>query len=171
MPMPRRKGPKTLLTPKVADRIVQEIRNGQFLAVAAALAGVAPNTVSGWLAKGEKGDEQYREFYERFLQAEAEAEGEIHAVMRERAKIDPKYALAYAGRRWAQRWGRHDNLTVNSGDEERGDADAAKDALLSRLTGLIERIQAQGPETPPPEPGAPPEGSQGPAEGSEGGAS
>lgn len=141
--MPR--GRKPTLTPAVADKIVECVRGGNFFAVAAQLVGVDPSTLSHWLAKGERRpDSIYGQFRQRVLRAEAEIESEVQAIMVEAARMDAKYALAYAGRRWAARWGRHDNVTVSTPEDERSSEASARERLVERLGALLIASRPEG---------------------------
>lgn len=76
----------------VADRVIAAVRAGNYLETAAALAGVRPNTIRGWLYTGNatlralasgtphhdlpSQDLRYAEFADALTRAEAEAEAE-----------------------------------------------------------------------------------------------
>ena len=69
-------GRPTKLTPRVAKVIVQEIRDGNYIDCAAAVAGIPRQTVFQWLRKGATEDavEPYASFRKRVLKAQGEAE-------------------------------------------------------------------------------------------------
>ncbi len=138
----RKRGPKTLLNRKTHDAIVNAVRRGNFRSVAAGKLGIAEPTISGWMLKGERDTSGiYREFYEAILKAESEAEDQIVSVIQAAAMDDPKFALAYAGRRWANRWGRHDNVTLTDTRAEQPDGAGAKAKVVERLLTLIDSMR------------------------------
>ena len=59
---------------EVIDKIIEKLRNGRFLSVAAASAGVNRWTVNRWLRRGKRSgesDKPYREFRQRYIEARA----------------------------------------------------------------------------------------------------
>ena len=85
------------LTPAIARRITDSVRQGAHPRQAARSVGVPESTFSGWLANPSP---RYEHFRDAILQAEAEAE--LGAV-KEIRELDPKWWLE---RRHRDRWGR-----------------------------------------------------------------
>ncbi len=65
-------GRKTLCTAEARDKIVERILAGDSLRAAAAHAGVDGSTPYDWMARGEKGEEPYKDFADRVHQAQEE---------------------------------------------------------------------------------------------------
>src|SRR5947199_10829600 len=65
----------TKLTPEVTERIVQAVKAGNYVHVAAQAAGISPSTFYRWMERGEReSDGIYAEFYTAVRRAEGEAE-------------------------------------------------------------------------------------------------
>lgn len=86
-------------TPEARAVILAVLGLGHFRGVAAQKAGIAPQTLSDWIAS----DEGFRLEVER---AEADEEIRLLAKVREGAREDPRLALALLERRFRERWGR-----------------------------------------------------------------
>ena len=122
------------LTPEVAARIVQGVRTGAHLGVAAEAAGISYDTLRRWLKRGEaESHGPYRELLEAVRRAEAEAELR-HVALIDRAGQTKWPASAWIlARRHPERWGQRAALappTDPSGDGDR-DAVAGPDLDLS----------------------------------------
>jgi hypothetical protein len=108
----------TKLTPARHEAIVQAVRDGNYFATACAGAGVAEATGYEWLARGEGTDRRrprdrgFAEFAEAVRRAEAEAETDAVALIRQGFADNPRLALDYLARRHPDRWGQRDTLTV-----------------------------------------------------------
>jgi hypothetical protein len=99
-------GPKSTLTPEVADRIVALLSAGNYVQVAIRACGVARRTYTDWLAKGREGDPEFEAFAERVDRARAEGEARNVAQIA-RAAGDSWQAAAWLLERMApERWGR-----------------------------------------------------------------
>lgn len=157
-------GRQSRLTKDVADKIAEYVRAGNFRTVAANALGIPDATISRWIAEGDRDESNGTESLYAYLahavrEAEAEHEREILAVVVTQAKLDPKFALSYVGRRYAARWARHDNVTVSTPDLRPGDGESAKDKLIERLTSLVVNLKpavANGEGAPDVEDGSPP---------------
>ena len=88
----RKPGRPTKLTPEVAQHIVDQVREGAFVHVAAAQVGVADSTLRNWLVRDEP---LYRDFQMRVEQAHAQKRGECEVLV---AMTDPKYWLKNAAK-------------------------------------------------------------------------
>ena len=63
--MKRLVGRPTRLNPDIADFIVECVRRGHTIAVAARRSGVARETIHRWRRKGQRGKRLYRAFFPR----------------------------------------------------------------------------------------------------------
>jgi hypothetical protein len=71
-------GRPSKLTPEVQDKIVQAIRHGNFMSVAAAFAGIDDSTAYRWLAEGREAESgPLREFYDAVTRARAVVEVQL----------------------------------------------------------------------------------------------
>lgn len=106
----RKIGRKTKLTPETQSRIVQAIRGGNYIEVAARYAGIDPVTFWNWMKRGETGEEPFLNFFNAIKDAEALSEAEAVAQVR-LASRDPKNwaaGMTWLERRFQQRWSRTD---------------------------------------------------------------
>lgn len=93
------------LTDEVKRRLLEAIRAGTPVEVAAEYAGIARSTFYRWLALADT-EERYRGFREEVRKAEAEAHVHAAAVIRKAiADGDWRAALKYLERRHPQDWG------------------------------------------------------------------
>lgn len=149
-----KRGPKTRLNPELIQKICAVIREGNYPTTAAALYGVPPTTLAMWRDKGRKKPHSvYGALVGAILEAESEAERELVDVVVKAAKDNgPKWALNFLGRRWADRYGRRDNVEVSAVNVT-VDLDALKARLLAKLEAWR---PTEPPATPtPPEPTEP----------------
>lgn len=70
-------GRPTLLTPALADRIVDAVTAGASREGAARCAGITRRCLQEWIARGRDGDEPYVHFVHRIEEAEGDLEVEI----------------------------------------------------------------------------------------------
>jgi transposase len=114
----------------VQEAIVEALREGMYLEVAATLAGVHRDSVYSWLARGRAGEAPYAAFSDAVKKAEAIAERDAIRAVKEGADGWQSKSW-FAERRWPARWGGRVRATVN--DE---------------LTNVLKRIEAKlDPET------------------------
>lgn len=92
------------LTPEVHARIVSEIQQGQFRAVAARSVGLSHETLKNWMKRGKRGEPMYRELWQDILDAETNIEREC--VQR----VIEKQPGWYLERRFPLRWKPKDRL-------------------------------------------------------------
>lgn len=105
--MSSKRGRRPELTPLVLDRIVQVVSIGVDPDVAAAFAGVMPDTFKDWMARGQKASRgKYRELYDAIVRASADAEIAAAANVKRAAATDYRAAVAYAERRHPERFGK-----------------------------------------------------------------
>lgn len=113
-----------VLTPEVAAKITQSIRNGNFPKTAARYAGVSEQNIHAWVRQGEGRDNELEAtaetsaFAVALRQAEAECEAVLVDTIYEKAKRDPYLALKYLSRRFKDRWGDGSNVNKTPMDEQ-----------------------------------------------------
>lgn len=132
------------LTPELQDKIVQVVRAGNYLKVAAQYAGIGYSTLQSWLARGraaqatlDRGDplpdEELR--YLRFLEAvtQADTQAEVAAVTHWRAAFanDWRAARDYLVRRNPDRWAATTRIAISNDEAEARIARATEEALLA----------------------------------------
>jgi hypothetical protein len=136
-----RPDPRGTLTPEIADEVVTLVRAGNYFAVAAEAVGVHRETLRRWLKKGEDADEGlYFELVERVRQAEALAEVDAVAVVREGGKAWIAN-MTYLERRHPDRWRR--------ATDTRPIKEPAEKTLEQRLRERSERAVSSDAGSPP----------------------
>lgn len=143
----RRKGRKTLLTPKRKKRILELVKLGNFPVTVARAVGIHESTLINWLRKGEEGkDPELRKFYEEYKKAEAEAEVRNLAIVQKAALRDAKYALAFLERRFPERWKPgikiHAETEVEVG-EQTAELLKVREDLKGKVKELIEKVESE----------------------------
>ncbi|MCG8455704.1 MAG: hypothetical protein MI919_05440 [Holophagales bacterium] len=111
---PEPKGRPSSLTPEVHDKLVAAIRAGNYARVAADFAGISESTFYRWLRKGQA--EESGDFHELWIAVKkAESESEVRAVanVQRHMQDDWRAAMAFLSRRYPDRWGRHDRLSLD----------------------------------------------------------
>jgi len=107
-------GRKLTLTTELIDRICLAIRAGNYAKVACEMVGIGESTYYHWLELAEKPNAKpiYRELLESIKRAEAEAEVQSVALIKQAAQ-EGKWQAAtwYLERKHNDRWGRKDTLT------------------------------------------------------------
>ena len=107
--------------PRIADEhvyhtILDKVREGNYLTVAARYAGVDSNTIMTYLKKGKEGvNKLYYAFYEDMCKAEAEAEVNRINQLNEHAKEDWRAGLELLARRYPERWAKKDFTQIQVG--------------------------------------------------------
>jgi hypothetical protein len=107
-------------TPEIADTIIQHVRDGNYFQTAARAAGIHRDTLYSWLSAGAEGDPRYVEFHGRLREAEALAEIDAVAKVRE-AKQGWQAHMTFLERRHSERWSRAER----AGQEPRGQMESA----------------------------------------------
>src|SRR5262249_29102627 len=112
-------GRKSKLTPERQEKILGALLAGNLFSTACRYAGIAEQTGYEWLARGEGKDPRGRTkatVYAKFAEAVrgAEARAEVHAVaiVWQGFADNPRLALDFLGRRYPERWGPNQTLTV-----------------------------------------------------------
>ena len=104
-------GRPTKLTPELASRIADLIREGNYITIACQATGIDRTTYTRWLQLGEedhsqgKTDTVYSSFYTLLKKAEAEAEVLLLQSVRRHTDTNPIAGLALLDRRFRDRWG------------------------------------------------------------------
>ena len=104
----------TKLTAKVEKTIVEGARNGNYREVLARAAGIHPDTLRNWVARGEEGgraNAPYVRFLGALTRAEAEAETQAVAILRKAMVTDPRIITEFLRRRYPDRWSTQDRIT------------------------------------------------------------
>lgn len=138
-------GTRTTLNPELTTRIVELVRAGSYVSVAAQAAGIHRATYYSWMNRGEcaseaqaKGDAisveeaEFADFYDRVSEAEALAEVDAIAAVRE-AKGGWQAHMTYLERRFSARWRRMDGTRQGRPDQP---AESLEEAL-KRLAGEV----------------------------------
>ena len=118
----RPKGSGIKLTPETQRTILGAVRAGNFLTVASNLAGIDPDTLAGWIKKGEKGVEPYASFVKEFRRAEIEGEVTLVALWKRAAPEDWRAAKELLAKRYPERWSDHAARLAVLGPEGDGQA-------------------------------------------------
>jgi transposase-like protein len=106
-------GRPTKLTPEIIEKVCAAIYAGNYAKIAAQLSGISESTYYAWMAEAEKEDCDpiFLEFSESVERAEAAAEVEAVALIRQSAKNgNAKDAQWLLERKHGERWGRNDKL-------------------------------------------------------------
>jgi transposase-like protein len=98
------------LTADRQKRIVEALRAGNYVSVAARFAGISPSTLFAWLRKGRAARAgRYREFHDAVAQALTFAEVRAVAILQKEMEGNWRAAAAYLARRFPRRWGPREN--------------------------------------------------------------
>src|SRR5438067_1247113 len=105
--------------PEICNRVIDTVRAGNYWSTAAAAAGVHRATLYTWMAKGEEATEgPFRDFYERMCEAEALAEIDAVAAVRE-AKQGWQAHITFLERRHSERWSRRETQGQDARERRR----------------------------------------------------
>jgi transposase-like protein len=141
---PRKMGRASKLTPETQDRIIQAVRTGNYLEVAAQYAGVHKGTLYRWLEQAEdpEADEMYRNFRDALESARAQAEVRNVALIQRAADEGTWQASAWFLERTAwQRWGRRTMVSGEDGGPVKVEV-SAKDSLRETLEAMLARSES-----------------------------
>ena len=135
-------GRPTKLTPEVQEKIVSAIRAGNYASVAAEYAGISESTFYSWLRRGREAKSgRFPEFLQAVKRAEKEAEVRAVAIIQKHMDNNWQAAMTYLERKFPQRWGRRDRLSVEV--EPRA---ALAELLALRLEDLDEAVETAATE-------------------------
>lgn len=123
-------------TPEARKAIVNSLKAGDFLEVAAAKAGVSARTAHEWMKRGGRGEKGYAEFLTDVEAANAHAESAYRGILNKAASEGTWQAAAWVmERRFPQRW----QLKVREGveNEHRAFIEALRGELTSAEFGRV----------------------------------
>lgn len=108
-------GRPTKFTPDTCNRILSAIRNGNTYEASAHYGGVSYDTLREWIKRGqEETAGEFSEFFEAIKSAEAKAEVESVALIRQAAQEGQWQAAAwFLERRKPSDWGRKDRHEIS----------------------------------------------------------
>ena len=102
----RQPGRPSKLTPERQERIIELIRAGNYMEIAAQAAGINVATMYRWLQRGEETNSgKYHEFREAIMRARAEAEARNVTLIQTAARADWRAAAWFLERSFPDRWG------------------------------------------------------------------
>ena len=132
--------PASKFVPERIDRILAAARAGQHRATCARAGGIDYATLKRWLRRA-KDDPAYARFQQDFLDAEHEGEVTRVSEVQTAGATDWRAAAWYLERRYPERWGRRDKLTVTPNPGQPPAATA--DELLKRIESEIEKREKE----------------------------
>lgn len=141
---PRKMGRASKLTPETQERIIQAVRTGNYIEVAAQYAGISKTTLYRWLEQADDpdADDIYREFRDALESARAQAEVRNVALIQRAADEGTWQASAWYLERTAwQRWGRRTMVSGEDGGPVRVEV-SAKDSLREKLEAMLARSES-----------------------------
>lgn len=162
-PAPEPTPEQTGWDPAKAKSIVLAVKAGNYLEVAAKLAGVARSTLYVWTKKGAQGREPFATFHAQLQEALAASEARDVATIGAAARTDWKAAAWRLSRRfpqrWADRWQVHQIAEAKAKEDVRAIleivAAEADPGTTRRILARIERAlggapgdEAEAPEEP-----------------------
>lgn len=150
LPKPR-PGRKTVLSPEVIQTICDLLKRGNYLGTAAKYVGVAPETVSAWLRRGndliaeDRDDDDYDDYERLFMELSLEVEkarsfAEIKAVEVIRNAMPSQWQAAawYLERTNNREWGKTFRAEV-TGDNG-GPVQVDVDSVMRKVEALTQRV-------------------------------
>lgn len=133
---------------------MEAVKIGNYVEVAAAVAGIDKSTVYRWMAMGREAKSgMYREFYDEVKEAEAFAENTAVGQVRRAGAIDPRNwtaAMTFLERRFRDRWGRPAPAAPGAADPGSlpGPPDLTDEPVIipvaDRVSGILDALQAAG---------------------------
>jgi len=118
----RRRGHDSKLTPEIAMKIFECVREGNYIETAAAYVGVAPSTLRLWLQRGRRAGEmdpsvrnEEDEMYLRFTQGveNAQAQAEVDDIKFIRGSPEWTARAWRLERRFPEKYGRRERVDMN----------------------------------------------------------
>lgn len=114
LPAPRDNG-QLILDDRVQEVIVNAVRRGNYIAVAARLAGISRQTLHRWCRAGRKYPySKYGKFLKAMNNALAEAEADKLNIINKAAESDWRAAEWWLSRKFPDRWGKKDFTQIES---------------------------------------------------------
>jgi len=103
------------ITEERIENIVKAVKLGNYLQIAARYSGITAGTLDRWLDLGRSRKRgPYRALYLKVRAAEAFAEVRALELISHGMISDPKIALEYLARRYPERWGKKDKVSIRS---------------------------------------------------------
>ena len=109
-----------LCPPEIEEKFIAILRKGNHRSVAARACNLNPDTVDGWVRRGDGRDRRSGppsgdvvRFAKRVLEAEALAEVDVVGNIIDAAEKDGNVGLKFLARRYSHRWGEKIETTVN----------------------------------------------------------
>ena len=102
-------------TPVIREQIFKALVAGNNRGMAAAYAGIRPETLSRWLSRPESA---YVNFAQEVAKAEAMAEIRAVAVIREASRTDWRAAAWLLERRYSLHWGKRTTIHLRDLDDQ-----------------------------------------------------
>lgn len=140
-----RMGRRPMLTPELSARIVEVVKAGSYLKVAAQHAGIGNSTLMLWLARGRKAladheahgtevpatEQRYVDFLEAVTRAETHAEVLAATAWRAAFRDDWRAARDYLVRRHPDRWAATTRIQMSTDEADARVERAVQEALLA----------------------------------------
>lgn len=96
----------TKFSEELAGKLVDALRAGHYMHVAAALVGIAESTLYRWIERGEEGESPFKQFAADVARARAEAESRALLLIQKAALVHWQAAAWFLERAFPLRWGR-----------------------------------------------------------------
>lgn len=110
-------GAPTKFTPEIAENIIQSIRMGNYVDVAALCAGIQRDRLKEWLYKGANGHRTYKQFTQDIQQAIAESEQRDLTLIDMAAMQGFWQAAAWKlERKFPNRWGKVQKIEMTGAE-------------------------------------------------------
>lgn len=112
-------GRPTKLTPEVQDRIILSLRAGNYLETACKANGITKATLYNWLDRASRHKEPlFLAFLDAVEKAQSEAEQRDVALIAQAAQTQWQAAAWRLERKFPDRWGRREHMTVATENQE-----------------------------------------------------
>ena len=154
---PARVGRPSKLTPEIQATVVQYVRGGNYFSVACRAAGLSYATFQEWMSRGEDKNAdpakpptpEFEAFARSIRKAEADAEASSITLIRTAARTSWQAAAWYLERKYPDRYGRRERISVGGDDDAppiRTESKAVvghvdlgtKEDLAEIITGLLD---------------------------------
>jgi len=96
----------TKFTEELGQKLLDALRAGHYMHVAAALVGIAESTLYRWIERGEEGESPFKQFACDVARARAEAESRALLLIQKAALTNWQAAAWFLERAYPLRWGR-----------------------------------------------------------------
>jgi hypothetical protein len=143
------------LNDELLTRICGHLEKGLPRRRAAALEGIDESTFTRWFYKGANVDEKglARKFFIEVNRAEAQLQKTCIEMLQSGMKAgDPRVVLNFLGRRFADEWGRKDNVEEARPEDQAANAQVMREQILERFERLCPDATEPAAEPAPVEP-------------------